>query len=47
MVFLLSHRKQVGLVFEKMGKRIPYGGNCISKIRILKISMEKNKWSLS
>lgn len=30
-ISLLSQEKQVGLDNEEMGKRIPYGGNCISK----------------
>lgn len=41
---VLSHGKQVGLDSEKIGKRIAYGGNCISKIRMLKINLRKNKW---
>ena len=40
----VSHRKQVRLDYERMGERIPYGGNYIGKLRMLRISMEKNKW---
>ena len=37
-------QEKVGLDYEIMQKRIPYGGNCVGKIRMLNISMEKNKW---
>lgn len=43
-MYVFSCGKQVGLDNEEIGKRIAYGGNCISKIRMLKISVRKNKW---
>ena len=33
----MRHGKQVELDYEKMEKRIPYGGNSVSKIRMLRI----------